>query len=495
MHRPRARGLLLAACLLFAASCGRDAPTVSPTDAAAGISRATGGKVTGGRTTGVRLILVSGGEQAGAPGQPLPQPIVVRVLDARKKPVADATVNFLATDGSASPRQAKTDATGHASAAWTLGPTEGAQQLRVSGKGGTLLVAAIAKPAAVRYTLVKEGGDGQTGDAGTLLADRPRVRVVRDDGGALPAGLVVRWRVTSGGGSVADSATAVSSDGAASTAWTLGAAVGAQTVEASLEGGASVTFTATAKAPPPLPPVRVSWIQKRVASPAYGPIDPGQRDLEVNFWIELTAPGKVTAMKVRSPRGEIVPCMWMQAWNELGREYWCKVYLDRGATPGVWTVEEVTMSVGTQTYRLGSSELAAMGTPGRAFDVYGTGPDAAPPEMRVVWNHGRSSDPAVYWLQLGVVDHVTGVRSVSAVVRGPAGETMRCEGKPSSGALSRVGDWMCPLRLPAGAGRWRLESVSVVDGAGNAATYTPARIDAEVRGVFEYTFLRYEYDL
>jgi hypothetical protein len=484
MRHPRARGLLLAVCLLLLASCGRDAPTASPGELAAGMSR----------TTGVRLILVSGGGQTGMAGRPLPEPIVVRVVNAKGVAVAGATVNFLPKDGTADPRQARTDATGHASAVWTLGRTEGAQLLRVSGTGGTLTVTATARRATGAYLLLKEGGDGQTGEAGALLPQRLAVRVVRDDGRPVPASVVVRWRVTSGGGTLADSATRVGSSATASTAWTLGAEVGTQTVEASLEGGASVVFTATAKAPA-LPPVRVSWIQKRVASPAYGAIDVSRAAVVVNFWIELTARGSVTAMKVRSPLGKVVPCSGMEAWNNVHTEFRCQVYLDRGDTPGLWTVDEVTLVLGTRTYRLRAPELAAMGTPGRAFDVFSTGVDAAAPQMRVVWNHGRSSDPALYWLQLGVVDHVAGVRSVSAVVRGPAGETARCDANPSSGALARQGDWMCPLRLRAGAGRWRLESVSVVDGAGNAATYTPGQIDAAVRGVFEYTFLRYEYDL
>lgn len=493
MHATRARGLLLAACLLLAAACGREAPTLTPSDLDARAA-AAGGMT---RTTGTRLILVSGGGQTGTAGRPLAEPIVVRVVNAKGAPVAGATVNFLATQGMADPRQARTDATGHASAVWTLGRTEGPQQLRVSGTGGTLLVSATARRATGAYVLLKEGGDGQMGEVGKTLPVRLAVRVVRDDGRPVPASLVVRWRVTGGGGTVADSATRVSATGTASTAWTLGSTVGAQTVEASLEGAASVVFTATAKAPPPppLPPLRVSWIQKRVASPAYGPIDVGQRGVEVNFWTELTARSNVTALKVRSPAGRVVPCTGMQAWNEYYREFWCKVWLDRGETPGVWTVDEVTLVHGAQTYRLGQTELAAMGTPGRAFDVFGTGADAAPPQLRVVWEHGRSSDPTLWWLQIGVVDHVTGVRSASAVLRGPAGQTMQCEARPSAGVLARVGDWMCPLRIPAGSGRWRLESVSVVDGAGNAATYTPAQIDAAVRGVFEYTFLDYDYDI
>lgn len=484
MPFPRIRALAALAALLAVASCGRDALLAPP----------QGGALTD-RTTGVRLTLVSGGNQTGTAGQPLPRPIVVRVVDQKGQPVRGGVVNFLATQyGSVSPRQATTDSAGYASARWTLAPIPGPQQLRVSGTGGTLLVPANGRAGRGVLYLVKVAGDEQTARAGTLLPARLQVAVFRDDGKPVPANTVIRWRPLAGGGSVNPTSTRISG-GRASTAWTLGPAAGTQTAEASASGAQPVVFTATATQPPPPVPPTVTLIQKRVASPYYGFIDVSQHDLVLNFWIQLAAPGNITGMKVRDPSGRSLPCGGMQAWEWSYREFWCQVYLPRGAQAGTWVADSVSMVVNGATVVASAADLTRMATAGRAFDVLSTGSDAAAPVLRVVWPHGRGSDPAIWWLKLGVVDHITGTRSVSAVVQGPGGATQRCDARPSSGALARVSDWLCPLRIPSGSGRWRLVSVTTVDGLGNTATYTPAQIDAAVRGVFELTFLEYEWDL
>lgn len=94
-------------------------------------------------------------------------------------------------------------------------------------------------------------------------------------------------------------------------------------------------------------------------------------------------------------------------------------------------------------------------------------------------------------MQYGLVDHVTGVGSSSATLNLATGQTASCQGNSSYGALAKYGDHYCPFDVPAGQ-RWRLESITATDGAGNTATYTPAQIDA-AWGVFEYTFLIYDF--
>ena len=202
------------------------------------------------RTTGVRLLLVSGDGQTGVPRQPLPLPIVVQVVDQRGVAVAGATVNFLgAAGGSANPRQAQTDARGMASAVWTLGGTPGLQTLRVSGKGGTLLVHAVAVKGAV--ALVKVSGDGQTAAPGTRLAGPLVVKAV-DALGHPVSRVAVGWAAGSGG-SISPAATPTRADGTAQATWTLGAPEGDQQATATAPGLAPVTFTAHAR--PPQPPV------------------------------------------------------------------------------------------------------------------------------------------------------------------------------------------------------------------------------------------------
>jgi len=153
MRSSRVLSLALAAFVVSAvASCaGGDggSPTGSDTSANGG---------TAARTNGTQLVLVSGGAQTGAPGQPLANPIVVRVLDGSSRPVAGATVNFIARDGAADPAQATTDTSGTARTTWTLGAA-GPQELRVSGTGGTAVVVsatAVAPPAVARVQVVPD---------------------------------------------------------------------------------------------------------------------------------------------------------------------------------------------------------------------------------------------------------------------------------------------------------------------------------------------------
>src|SRR5262245_17166479 len=84
-----------------------------------------------------QLAVVTGNEQTGAPGQPLPQPLVVRATDAAQAPVSQVRIAFVVTAGGGHtvPDTATTDADGRASAQWTLGTSMGAQavEARVVG--------------------------------------------------------------------------------------------------------------------------------------------------------------------------------------------------------------------------------------------------------------------------------------------------------------------------------------------------------------------------
>jgi hypothetical protein len=83
------------------------------------------------------LAVVTGNQQTGSPGQALPQPLVVRAIDAAKAPVNQVRIAFVVTagGGSTTPDTATTDADGRASAQWTLGTSTGPQavEARVVG--------------------------------------------------------------------------------------------------------------------------------------------------------------------------------------------------------------------------------------------------------------------------------------------------------------------------------------------------------------------------
>lgn len=231
------RRLAPAALLILLASCATDGPSPVAPPESPDLAR----------ETGVRLLLVSGGGQTGMPGNALPEPVVVRVVDQADQPVPDAQVNFIPPAGGAvDPRQARTDAEGYARAVWTLGSL-GEQALRVSGTGGTVVVTATAQAGTgAGISLLKTSGDGQTGAPGALLRGGLQVRVLRDDGTPVP-GAVLTWTVTSGGGSLDAAVSRTSVGGWSARRWTLGAEPGEQTVTVSTPGAAPMTFTARAQ--------------------------------------------------------------------------------------------------------------------------------------------------------------------------------------------------------------------------------------------------------
>ena len=79
----------------------------------------------------VRIEEVSGDGQVGAAGEPLAQPLRVRVLDFDEEPAPRIRVQWavLSGSGSVEPRNGFTDADGIAEATWTLGASAGTQQV------------------------------------------------------------------------------------------------------------------------------------------------------------------------------------------------------------------------------------------------------------------------------------------------------------------------------------------------------------------------------
>jgi alpha-tubulin suppressor-like RCC1 family protein len=212
------------------------------------------GEVVGGGQRPAAVLVVSGDLQTGTVGEELPQPLVVKVVDEAGRPVRDQLVNFRVTSGGGSvfAGSAITNREGIAQERWTLGTVAGdTQQVEAravdpeTGAGvvfATFRAVGTAGPAAY---LERMSPVQQAGTAGVQLADSLVVRVGDQYGNAV-SGATVTWTVISGGGSVSP-ATAVSrADGMAKVAWTLGGAVGAQTVRASLGGQAPADFMAQA---------------------------------------------------------------------------------------------------------------------------------------------------------------------------------------------------------------------------------------------------------
>jgi hypothetical protein len=243
---------------------------------------------------------------------------------------------------------------------------------------------------------------------------------------------------------------------------------------------------------PPRGDLTIPQVQKRVASYG-GSIDPATRPVELNWWLHVSQRNVTTmSMRVRGPQGQAIECANVDAENWFRNEFRCQLALPRGAEPGTWRVDRMTVTRNGVTTTFEDADLAAMGTLGRQFDVLGTGTDTQPPLVRMLWPHQGTRHPDRYYLEIGLVDHVSGVRSTRITVRGPGGVTHSCQASQSYGALARVGGGVCLLPLRPGSGTWDVVSVEVEDGAGNRATYTPEQI-AQASGRSEAPFLVFSF--
>lgn len=111
----------------------------------------------------------------------------------------------------------------------------GSQAATTESPAVTLSIAAVAAV------------DSQVAVVGTTLPDSLAVRVVDQDGTAVP-GATVTWTVLSGAGSVSSSASATDASGRAAITWTLGTSSGTQQLIAALADGKADTITAIARA-------------------------------------------------------------------------------------------------------------------------------------------------------------------------------------------------------------------------------------------------------
>ncbi len=192
------------------------------------------------------LVKISGDEQEGSSGTTLANPLVVEVWDLYDNPLPDETVTFSidAGGGTLSETTATTDIDGRASTTLTLGRDPGRNTV-VARVAELKPVVFSATGLAIPTTLAKVSGDEKQGAAGSALAD-PFVVEVRDQNNDPLVGAEVTFAVTAGGGTLSATTATTDADGRAAATLTL-RVPGANTVTASVEGLAPVTFTATAK--------------------------------------------------------------------------------------------------------------------------------------------------------------------------------------------------------------------------------------------------------
>jgi adhesin/invasin len=219
--------------------------TLASSDGLAGSPAAFLHTATAGTAAGVQIV--AGDGQTAAPGTRLPQDLAVRVVDADGNPVVGAAVSWVVTAGGGrlEPSTSTTDADGRAGTGWFLGPSVGPNTVQavVSGVGSATFSATAVAGSASQVQIIS--GNDQTAAAGQQLSAELVVRAA-DAAGNPVAGAAVQWRVRSGGGSVTPASSTTDANGQAGTRWTLGTAVGANTLEATVDGVGAVTFRATA---------------------------------------------------------------------------------------------------------------------------------------------------------------------------------------------------------------------------------------------------------
>jgi hypothetical protein len=240
VSRPYAavRRLLPFAILIAVARCGGDSGVTPPSE---GLPAA--------------ISKLGGDNQTGVVGKPLRDSLLVRVTDAKDRPVQGQRVAFIFVAGGSGsvliPDTAVTDADGRARALWGLGSVAGQQRVeaRVVSTSSTALKATFTATALVDVadTVFAVKGTGQTGVVGGLLTDSLAV-LVTDRFGNPIAGQTVTWSVPAGQGSVSAAGTVTGADGRAAVTRTLGPSTGTQTTTATAAGipGSPVTFTHTA---------------------------------------------------------------------------------------------------------------------------------------------------------------------------------------------------------------------------------------------------------
>jgi Bacterial Ig-like domain (group 1) len=190
------------------------------------------------------LVLVQGGDQSGQAGRDLPNPVVLRVLNAAGEGVEGVTVtlSISAGGGAITPPSDTTDAHGEFRAKWTLGPGAVVQSILASAPGVVpITVGAIGL---LPTQIVLAQGNNQSAKTGTALTNSIIVRVVGANNTPMQ-GVTVGFQVLSGGGGMSPATVVTNALGEASTKWTVGT-VGAQSASASAGSLPAVSISATA---------------------------------------------------------------------------------------------------------------------------------------------------------------------------------------------------------------------------------------------------------
>ncbi len=207
--------------------------------------------------------VISGANQTGTAGRPLPQPLAIRVLSLDGLGTPGVRVRFRALGGGrVRDSLVTTDGDGIALTVADLGPVATLQSFEATATGFTpLFFTTIAEPGPPSR-IEAFAGNGQVDSVGRALSTSLIARVT-DFVGNPVAGVTVSWSVVSGGGTIARFSNVTNPNGFVFADLVLGPAPGPNVVRATVALPAlAVDFTATAVAASPAAIVAVAGMNQ-----------------------------------------------------------------------------------------------------------------------------------------------------------------------------------------------------------------------------------------
>ncbi|HEY0997857.1 MAG TPA: cellulase family glycosylhydrolase [Gemmatimonadaceae bacterium] len=191
---------------------------------------------------------------SGEAGFPLAEPVRVQLVDGKGGGVAGETVAFAVIEGggTVTPAEVQTDAEGVAQAQWQLGPTPGANTLRVSAAGKSVTLHATGAEGRGTTIIKVSGGTADSLPAGCMLGE-PLLVKVTDLQGKPVAGASVGFEAVQGDGVASPAVATTDAEGIARAQWKLGFQGGANEIRAVLHNATRPSVTFTARSAPAAP--------------------------------------------------------------------------------------------------------------------------------------------------------------------------------------------------------------------------------------------------
>lgn len=319
----------------------------------------TGG---GGSTTGstdrvlASVAVFDGNTQTATVGTELAEPLVALLLNQAGSPIAGYVVNFRVVTGGGSvfAGAAISDNNGIVRERWTLGTVAGLQKVEVRAvdSSGAAVVFATFEATAVADapdSVSVASGNNQSAIQLQPLGLPVKV-IIKDSYGNPVVGVVVVFTANNGG-TVAPGTATTNAAGEAAASWTLGLAIGGQTLDAIVTGLPSVRFTATATQAPPSAAVAITKFSGDLQTVVQHSILPQPLQVRVTDILGNGVPGTQVVFSAAVGSGYITPTT--VTTNSAGNASWSGYF----HTAGQQNVDAVAAGTLTITFNTNVTPL------------------------------------------------------------------------------------------------------------------------------------------